>query len=99
MLTEDECCELAWNEVKRRIGESRWTDLGPGEELKLLGFFCWGWEMFRQYNEPVTMQKVDEISLSVPHALSIIAKWSSEEWQEAFNVFPELKNSISNAIN
>ena len=43
-----ECRKLAWEEVKRLVGAEKWT---VGDSGNYYGFYCWGWDMRRQYNE------------------------------------------------
>jgi len=44
----DNCRKLAWEEVKRLVGGEKWT---VGDSCIYHGFYCWGWDMRRQYNE------------------------------------------------
>ncbi|HDW0019245.1 TPA: hypothetical protein RKX89_002357 [Enterobacter ludwigii] len=44
----DYCRGWAWNEVKKELGTDTWT---VGDNCTYYGFFCWGWDSRRQYNE------------------------------------------------
>lgn len=44
----DYCRGWAWNEVKKELGTETWT---VGDNCTYYGFFCWGWDSRRQYNE------------------------------------------------
>lgn len=57
----DRCRKWAWERVKAEVSTEDWT---TGDNITYFGFFCWGWDMRRQYNEqrPVT------VKLPKPHA-------------------------------
>ncbi|HHT0022963.1 TPA: hypothetical protein ACTXAG_003164 [Klebsiella oxytoca] len=57
----DRCRKWAWEQVKAEVSTEDWT---TGDNITYFGFFCWGWDMRRQYNEqrPVT------VKLPKPHA-------------------------------
>ncbi|WP_454878639.1 hypothetical protein [Serratia inhibens] len=44
----DMCREWAWKQVKEQLTPDGWT---VGDNITYFGFFCWGWDMRRQYNE------------------------------------------------
>lgn len=44
----DHCRKLAWQQVKGEVSTEGWTS---GDNATYFGFFCWGWDMRRQYNE------------------------------------------------
>ncbi|MEC5739841.1 ead/Ea22-like family protein [Klebsiella pneumoniae] len=50
----DYCRKWAWEQVKDEVSTEDWT---TGDSITYFGFFCWGWDMRRQYNEqrPVTV--------------------------------------------
>ncbi|EPG8764518.1 TPA: ead/Ea22-like family protein [Raoultella ornithinolytica] len=50
----DHCRKWAWEQVKGEVLTEEWT---TGDNITYFGFFCWGWDMRRQYNEqrPVTV--------------------------------------------
>lgn len=49
-----QCRKWAWQQVKDEVTTEGWTS---GDNATYFGFFCWGWDMRRQYNEqrPVTV--------------------------------------------
>lgn len=51
----DHCRKWAWEQVKGEVTTEEWTS---GDNANYFGFFCWGWDMRRQYNEqrPVTVK-------------------------------------------
>ena len=51
----DYCRKWAWQQVKGEVSTEGWTS---GDNANYFGFFCWGWDMRRQYNEqrPVTVK-------------------------------------------
>ncbi|HIB6017225.1 TPA: ead/Ea22-like family protein [Klebsiella pneumoniae] len=51
----DYCRKWAWEQVKCEVSTEGWTS---GDNANYFGFFCWGWDMRRQYNEqrPVTVK-------------------------------------------
>ncbi|WP_243402245.1 ead/Ea22-like family protein [Lelliottia aquatilis] len=44
----DYCRGWAWNEVKKELASEAWT---VGDNCTFYGFFCWGWDSRRQFNE------------------------------------------------
>ncbi|HBV2211397.1 TPA: hypothetical protein MDR63_000798 [Klebsiella quasipneumoniae] len=44
----DHCRKWAWQQVKGEVSTEGWTS---GDNATYFGFFCWGWDMRRQYNE------------------------------------------------
>ena len=44
----DYCRKWAWEQVKGEVSTEDWT---TGDNITYFGFFCWGWDMRRQYNE------------------------------------------------
>lgn len=44
----DYCRGWAWNEVKKELSPEDWT---VGDNCTYYGFFCWGWDSRRQFNE------------------------------------------------
>lgn len=50
----DHCRKWAREQVKGEVLTEEWT---TGDNITYFGFFCWGWDMRRQYNEqrPVTV--------------------------------------------
>lgn len=54
----DHCRKWAWEQVKGEVSTEEWT---TGDNITYFGFFCWGWDMRRQYNEqrPVTVNLPD----------------------------------------
>lgn len=44
----DYCRGWAWNEVKKELASEAWT---VGDNCTFYGFFCWGWDTRRQFNE------------------------------------------------
>lgn len=44
----DMCRKWAWEQVKELVSTDGWT---LGDNITYFGFFCWGWDMRRQYNE------------------------------------------------
>ena len=54
----DYCRKWAWEQVKDEVSTEDWT---TGDSITYFGFFCWGWDMRRQYNEqrPVTVKLPD----------------------------------------
>ena len=44
----DYCRKWAWEQVKGEVSMEDWT---TGDSITYFGFFCWGWDMRRQYNE------------------------------------------------
>lgn len=55
----DRCRKWAWEQVKAEVSTEDWT---TGDNITYFGFFCWGWDMRRQYNEqrPVTVKLPDD---------------------------------------
>lgn len=51
----DYCRKWAWEQVKGEVSTEDWT---TGDSITYFGFFYWGWDMRRQYNEqrPVTVK-------------------------------------------
>ncbi|MCS6696787.1 hypothetical protein M4789_09985 [Klebsiella pneumoniae subsp. pneumoniae] len=51
----DYCRKWAWEQVKGEVSTEDWT---TGDSITYFGFFSWGWDMRRQYNEqrPVTVK-------------------------------------------
>lgn len=51
----DYCRKWAWEKVKDEVSTEDWT---TGDSITYFGFFCWGWDMRRQYNEqrPITVK-------------------------------------------
>ncbi|HGS4248010.1 TPA: ead/Ea22-like family protein [Klebsiella pneumoniae] len=51
----DYCRKWAWEQVKGEVSTEDWT---TGDSITYFSFFCWGWDMRRQYNEqrPVTVK-------------------------------------------
>lgn len=43
-----QCRKWAWQQVKDEVTTEGWTS---GDNVTYFGFFCWGWDMRRQYNE------------------------------------------------
>ncbi|QQK74051.1 hypothetical protein HG702_22295 (plasmid) [Pectobacterium versatile] len=43
----DMCRKWAWEQVKKELATENWA---AGEDLTFYGFFCWGWDSRRQYN-------------------------------------------------
>ncbi|AYW18522.1 hypothetical protein DTA24_07605 [Klebsiella sp. P1CD1] len=43
-----QCRKWAWQQVKDEVTTEGWTS---GDNATYFGFFCWGWDMRRQYNE------------------------------------------------
>lgn len=50
-LDADSCRKWAWEQVKGELSTEDWT---TGDNINYFGFFCWGWDMRRQYNEQRT---------------------------------------------
>ncbi|HBT5244296.1 TPA: ead/Ea22-like family protein [Klebsiella quasipneumoniae] len=48
----DHCRKWAWQQVKGEVSTEEWT---TGDNITYFGFFCWGWDMRRQYNEQRTV--------------------------------------------
>ena len=48
----DRCRKWAWEKVKGELSTEDWT---TGDNINYFGFFCWGWDMRRQYNEQRTL--------------------------------------------
>ncbi|NBD81020.1 hypothetical protein GV761_07030 [Citrobacter werkmanii] len=50
----DHCRQQAWEHVKGEVSTDGWS---TGDSVNYFGFFCWGWDMRRQFNEqrPVTV--------------------------------------------
>ncbi|MDA5482157.1 hypothetical protein PGS49_16040 [Yersinia intermedia] len=46
----DKCRTFAWEAVKDAVGHDNWT---VGDASTYFGFYCWGWDMRRQYDEQV----------------------------------------------
>lgn len=44
----DMCRTWAWEQVKKDVTTDSWT---IGDSGNFYGFYCWGWDMRRQYNE------------------------------------------------
>lgn len=44
----DFCRKWAWEEVKKELAPEAWA---AGDNFNYYGFFCWGWDSRRQYNE------------------------------------------------
>lgn len=44
----DFCRKWAWDEVKKELAPEAWT---VGDNFNYYGFFCWGWDSRRQYDE------------------------------------------------
>ncbi|HEJ8089490.1 TPA: DUF551 domain-containing protein [Serratia liquefaciens] len=42
------CRKWAWDQVKELVSTDGWT---LDDNITYFGFFCWGWDMRRQYNE------------------------------------------------
>ncbi len=57
----DYCRKWAWEQVKDEVSTEDWT---TGDSITYFGFFCWGWDMRRQYNEqrPVTVKLPQAVS-------------------------------------
>ncbi|KTJ37109.1 hypothetical protein ASU85_24540 [Klebsiella aerogenes] len=47
-----QCRKWAWQQVKDEVTTEGWTS---GDNATYFGFFCWGWDMRRQYNEQRTV--------------------------------------------
>lgn len=62
----DYCRKWAWGQVKGEVSTEDWT---TGDNITYFGFFCWGWDMRRQYNEqrPVTVKLLDCDLAAVQH--------------------------------
>ncbi|HGG8897031.1 ead/Ea22-like family protein [Enterobacter hormaechei] len=43
-----QCRKWAWQQVKDEVTTEGWTS---GDNVTYFGFFCWGWDMRRQYND------------------------------------------------
>lgn len=48
----DHCRKWGWEQVKGEVSTEGWT---TGDNITYFGFFCWGWDMRRQYNEQRTV--------------------------------------------
>ncbi|MBC3250500.1 hypothetical protein H8I91_09515 [Serratia fonticola] len=44
----DMCRAWAWEQVKKEVTTDSWT---ISDSCNFYGFYCWGWDMRRQYNE------------------------------------------------
>ncbi|WP_447881600.1 hypothetical protein [Serratia fonticola] len=44
----DMCRAWAWEQVKKDLAPEGWS---IGDSCNFYGFYCWGWDMRRQYNE------------------------------------------------
>lgn len=53
----DICREQAWKYLKEQLTPDGWT---VGDNITYFGFFCWGWDMRRQYNEQRTVPQADK---------------------------------------
>ncbi|MBN5198726.1 hypothetical protein JY494_04300 [Serratia marcescens] len=62
----DMCREWAWKQVKEMITPDGWT---VGDNITYFGFFCWGWDMRRQYNEqrPPAPAVPDAVNVLLTH--------------------------------
>ena len=58
-----QCRKWAWQQVKDEVTTEGWTS---GDNVTYFGFFCWGWDMRRQYNEqrPVTVKLPEPFELA-----------------------------------
>ncbi|HEJ7884142.1 TPA: hypothetical protein SMI12_001065 [Serratia liquefaciens] len=56
----DMCRTWAWERVKEMVTTDSWD---AGDSANFFAFFCWGWDMRRQYNEqrPPAVPRVTEI--------------------------------------
>ncbi|CAI2429550.1 Uncharacterised protein [Serratia proteamaculans] len=56
----DMCRTWAWERVKEMVTTDSWD---AGDSANFFSFFCWGWDMRRQYNEqrPPAVPRVTEI--------------------------------------
>lgn len=61
----DTCRKWAWEQVKELVSADGWT---LGDSITYFGFFCWGWDMRRQYNEQRPSQLTG--ATAVPDALA-----------------------------
>lgn len=65
----DMCREWAWKQVKELLTPDGWT---VGDNITYFGFFCWGWDMRRQYNEQrppaPAVPEIDELRLAFERA-------------------------------
>lgn len=59
-LDDGMCRDYAWRYVKEALTPDGWT---VGDNITYFGFFCWGWDMRRQYNEQ------RPVSVTLPEAL------------------------------
>ncbi|WP_431195773.1 hypothetical protein [Klebsiella pneumoniae] len=68
----DHCRKWAWEQVKGEVSTEEWT---TGDNITYFGFFCWGWDMRRQYNEqrPVTVKLPSELELRNNEVCSVCA--------------------------
>lgn len=57
----DHCRKWAWEQVKGEVSTEGWT---IGDNITYFGFFSWGWDMRRQYNEQRT------VTVKLPQAVS-----------------------------
>lgn len=59
----DHCRQQAWEHVKGEVSTDGWT---TGDSVNYFGFFCWGWDMRRQYNEQRTVTvQLPEVRITV----------------------------------
>lgn len=76
----DYCRKWAWEQVKGEVETEGWT---TGDNITYFGFFCWGWDMRRQYNE----QRTVTVKLPEPFKLakssSTLTYYYADELNEA----------------
>lgn len=92
----DYCRKWAWEQVKGEVSTEDWT---TGDSITYFGFFCWGWDMRRQYNEQraVTVKLPD----IMPPEAAPAHYWGSGEsmaYAEGYNKSAvDLKTSFTQA--
>ncbi|EPK7314997.1 TPA: hypothetical protein LG948_003984 [Citrobacter freundii] len=59
----DHCRQQAWKQVKDEVSTDGWS---TSDSVNYFGFFCWGWDARRQYNEkrPTTVT-LPEVRITV----------------------------------
>lgn len=72
----DMCRKWAWEQVKELVSTDGWT---VGDNITYFGFFCWGWDMRRQYNEQRPPAPVVNPEFTGATAVPTFEEWLSTQ--------------------
>lgn len=104
----DGCRKFAWEHVKQLVTTDGWT---VGDSSNYFGFFCWGWDMRRQFNEQraesaeQALKRLISVSLTINrsshHKIAVEGDdepcyWQRKEW---FEYFMETVDEANAALN